>query len=704
MRIDNCKEKENKCSKNSNRSCDNRYNDAEKCEKASENSNVKKCGCHGSEQAHKHDSGEACHCHGCKREREREEHGCGCGCEHEHGGEGLSSSKILTYIIGGVLLILAFLGELGHLTPFAAIPCAAAVYVYFGKDVWVGAYKSVMKKKFFTEFTLMCTASLGAILLGEFADAAAVIYLYSLGEAVSGEAYSRSRRNIAELIEITRENVTVVKDGSAKTISAERAEIGDIISVRVGDKISLDGVVVEGNGFADTSAVTGESVPRELSVGDRCLSGSSLISGALFVKVTEKYENSTANRLKLAVERAAKQKAPTEKRITRFAEVFTPAAFCVAMLVFVIGAFVKESVGDAVRSALVVLVASCPCALVLSVPLAYFSGIGRAAGRGIVFRGGRVIDNAAALGTVLFDKTGTLTSSTPRFVGVVMPDGSPVTKNELLDMSKAALLKSPHASARSFCERYKETVTYKAECAKNIGGRGLVCKIGGKTAVFGNRKLMTELGVKAESVDKSAIYVAVDGKLCGVLVFDSDVKENALTEVSGLRGNGVRRVVIMSGDNEKAVKAVADEIGVGEYYSELKPDEKLERLNNIYKEEKKSHPNETVAFCGDGLNDSAAIARADVGIAMGSGSALTVESADVVIVDDNLTRLNEMLVIAKGTVRIVTQNIVLSLGVKLAVVLVGMFWYPSLELAVVADVGAAVLTVLNAMRAGGIKK
>ena len=696
MKTDNSKEKENKCYKTSDCSCANCCENAKKCENSAQKSNGKYCDAHKAEHANKHDRDGVHHCH-----EHKHEHGC-C-CEHEHGGEELSARKILTYIIGGVLLLLAFLGELEHITGFVAIPCAAIVYVYFGKDVWVGAYNSVIKKKFFTEFTLMCIASVGAIFLGEFADAAAVIYLYSLGETVSGEAYSRSRRNIAQLIEITEENVTVVKDGVAKTISAALAEVGDIISVRVGDKISLDGVVIEGNGFADTSAITGESLPRELSVGDKCLSGSSLISGALYVKVTEKYENSTANRLKLAVDRATKQKAPTEKKITRFAKVFTPAAFCVALVVLVVGLFVKDSAQDAFRSALVVLVASCPCALVLSVPLAYFSGIGRAAGRGIVFRGGRVIDNAAALGTVLFDKTGTLTSSSPSFVGVIMPEDSPVTKAQLLDISKAALLKSPHASARAFCEKYRETVSYRAEEAKNIGGRGLVCKIGGKSAAFGNRKFMTELGVKTVSVDKSAIYIALDGRLCGVLVFDSAIKANALTEISGLRGNGVRRVVIMSGDNEKSVKAVADEIGVGEYYSELKPDEKLEKMNNIYKEEKKSHPDETVAFCGDGLNDSAAIARADVGIAMGSGSALTVESADVVIVDDNLARINEMLVIAKGTTRIVTQNIVLSLGVKLAVVLIGMLWYSSLELAVVADVGAAVLTVLNSMRAGGIK-
>lgn len=674
---------ENKCCFNSDNNKKHNHNNGEKC------------GCshdHEHKHNHEHNHGQESEC-ACSHDRDS----CSCGCEHSGG---LTKKVILYYILGALLLLLAFLGELQQLSLWVSIPCAAVVYLLFGREAWLGAYNNIIRKRFFTEFTLMCVATIGAVALGEFADAAAVMYLYSLGETVSGEAYSRSKKNISRLIEITEENVTVVCDGASKTVPASKAKVGDVISVRVGDRIALDGVVVDGSGYADTSAVTGESIPRELNVGDVCLSGIALISGALMVRVTEIYENSTASKLKKAVDLAAKQKAPTEKKITRFAEIFTPIAFAVALAVFAIGLFVKDSVGDAFRSALVVLVASCPCALVLSVPLAYFSGIGRAAGRGIVFRGGQVIDNASLLGAVVFDKTGTLTSATPDFIGVKMGAESPISEKQLLDMSKAALLKSPHASAKSFCEKYTASSHYKAEGVKVIGGRGIVCAVGGRTAAFGNRKLMAELGVKASGTDQSAIYAALDGKFCGALLFSAKVKDNALGEVSALRGNGVVRVAIMSGDTAGAVKHVADVVGVDEYYSELKPDEKLERFNTIYREEKKAHPEKTVAFCGDGLNDSAAIARADVGIAMGSGSTLTVESADVVIVDDNLARINDMVQVAKDTVKIAEQNIWLSLGVKLAVVFVGLFAYPSLGLAIIADVGTAVLTVLNATRAG----
>lgn len=661
--------------------------------------NDNKCCC-----AHGTEHGEKCDClhhehgedHGCNSD-------CGCGCAHEHE-EKIGAKQIFIYALGAIVLLLAFLGEFEHLNKYIAIACAAAAYVFFAKDVWVGAFRDLSRKKIFTEFTLMCVATLGAVALGEFADAAAVMYLYSLGEAVSGEAYNRSKRNISELIEITEENVTVVKDGRARTVSASEANVGDIISVRVGDRIALDGVVVEGEGFADTAPITGESAPRELTVGSKCLSGFTLLSGAIYIKVEEKYENSTASKLKSAVERASKQKASREKKITRFAAVFTPMAFCVSLAVLFLLWLVKGDFISAFRSALVVLVASCPCSLVLSVPLAYFSGIGRAAKRGIIFRGGQTIDNAAELGALVLDKTGTLTSASPSFVGVIIAENSPISKSQLLDISKAALIKSPHASARSFCEKYTEKALYRVDEVKNIGGMGLVCRVNGKMAAFGNKKLMSELGLKVPRIDNSVIYVAVGGVYCGALVFDSQLKKNALSSVSALRGNGIDRVVIMSGDNEAAVRGVADKISVSEFYYELKPDEKLAKLEYIYKEEKRSKPSRTVGFCGDGLNDSAAIARADVGIAMGSGSALTVESADVVIVDDDLGRLGDMMAVAKGTVSIVNQNIAISLGVKIAVILLGVMWRPSLELAVIADVGTAVVTVFNAMRAGKIKK
>ena len=662
-----------KCSEQSKRSNEKHANDGVKCENS----------CKGG-------AGENCCCH---------EHSCGVDEESRFG-----ALKVFVYVVGLLVLAFAFLGELGFVNKWLSFCCSAVVYFLFGKDVWIGAYGNIKRKKFFTEFTLMCAATLGAVCLGEFADAAAVVYLYSLGENMQGEAYRRSSKNIASLIEVTEDRVAVVKDKKAIRVLASEVSVGDVVSVRMGDRILLDGVVVGGEGFADTSAITGESLPVELGRGSFCVSGALLVSGAVLVKVTEKYENSTVSKLKRAVETATEQKAVREKKITRFAEIFTPASFLVAVVILVVGLISGVDIAKALRPALVVLVASCPCSLVLSVPLAYFSGIGSAASRGIVFKSGRAIETAASIETLILDKTGTLTSSKPDFVGVIVPKEPPFPKMTLLDYSKAALLKSPHVLALTFCEKYTENVSYNVENVKNIGGRGVVCVVGGMKAAFGNKKLMDEIGVKVDAVEKSHIYVAIDGKYCGALVFDSKLKENALTQIFALRGNGIKRMVIMSGDNKNAVKAVADEIGVGEYYSELKPDEKLARMKYIYKEEKRSNPKGALAFCGDGVNDSAVIAGADVGIAMGSGADVTVECADVVIVDNNLERLNDMIEVAKKTSRIINQNIALSLAVKMAVVLFGLFGNPSLELAVAADVGAAVLTVLNSVRAGKNKK
>ncbi len=689
-----------KCDNKMKNNClDNKNHDKKCCnhgEGGDPSEHGEKCCCghkdHGEEKHSPGDHERHCHC-------DRHEHEGACGCDHDHGG-GFTGRVALAYLAGAVLLLIAFLGEFDVIHMAFGVAASILTYIYFGREAWVGAVRDVRRGKLFTEFTLMCVATVGAAALLELADAAAVMYLYSLGEMVQGLAYRRSKKNIAELIDITEDTVGILAGKSVKRVPASKARVGDVIYVTLGERVALDGVVIEGEGFADTSAITGESAPRELLRGTECLSGSILISGAVSLRVTEPYENSTANKLKEAVARAAKQKAPTEKKITRFAAVFTPMAFGLAVLVLAVGWMVRGDFARALRTALVVLVCSCPCSLVLSVPLSYFAGIGRAAGRGIVFRGGEVIDNVAALQTVIFDKTGTLTSATLKYDGIWLPAEAPLTKTQLLDISRSALAKSPHATARSFCQVYDAKTPHRIEKVENLGGRGLLCTVDGHSAAFGNRALMAEMGLSVGAPPETAIFVAVEGKLCGALMFRSKLKPEALPELAKLRRYGVRRMAVMSGDAEGAVVSAAEALGLSEYYAELKPDQKLARLEHIYKEEKKRDKKATVAFCGDGLNDSAVIARADVGIAMGSGAAVTVESADVVIVDDSPARLGDMMSVAKSTVRIANQNIVISLGIKLAVVLFGALFTPSLELAVIADVGAALLTVLNAMRAG----
>lgn len=679
-------DKDNEITKNNGKEC--HCHEEERCEGHS-------CDCH-AEHHHKHhgEHGHE-HCHGDCRAHG---HDGNCACGHEHGT--LGWKEISLYVVGFLLLIPAFLAEFELIWGWVGVLCAALVYFMFGKDVYSGALRDVKRGKLFTEFTLMCIATVGAIALLEFADAAAVMFLYSLGESISGEAYRRSRKSISSLIELDEAYINVEENGMIHKRKAASARVGDVMSVRVGERISLDGVVMDGVGYADTSAVTGESAPAELLVGMPCLSGSVLLSGAISVKVTAAYEDSTVNRLRRAVDEASNRKARAERRITRFAEVFTPLAFAVALAVFVIGVFAYDSVARAAKTALVILVTSCPCSLVLSVPLTYFAGVGRAAGRGIVFRGGETMDAVAGIEAVIFDKTGTLTSATLDFEGLRVANGSPLGRRELLDICASALAKSPHAAAEAFCRSYTPNRRYRVENVQNIGGRGLVCTVNGRAGAFGNPSLMKEENIAVPQTDKTSIYIAIDGLLCGVLEFGSRIKPDTASEIAKLRLGGVSRIAIVSGDNRSSVSSVATELGIEEFYAECKPDEKLRVLERIDSEEKRRDRRAVVAFCGDGLNDSAAIVRADVGVAMGSGSALTVESADAVIVDNSVARLNDMIAIAKGTRRIATQNIALSIGIKLAVMLIGGLWLPSLELAIIADVGAAVLTVLNAVRAG----
>ena len=701
MKDHKTEKKEEKCCCDNIKHVEIDKNNEKKCCNGSHSEHGEKCSCH--DHGREHKEGHCCEDHAHSHAHAHEAHGsCGCGCGHEHS-EKVDRGTWLAYGVGACLLIVAFLGELAVISNWIGIPAAILVYAFFGKDVWENAIRGMARKKIFTEFTLMCVATLGAAALLEFADAAAVMYLYSLGELIQGIASRKSKANISDLIEITEEYINKVENGSIKRISASSAKVGDVINVTVGERISLDGTVVDGNGFADTSAVTGESAPLELTRGTQCLSGSVLVAGAISLRVTEAYENSTANKLKKAMALAAKRKAPKEKKIARFAEIFTPCAFAFAALLFVLGWIGWGDMGRALKTALMTLVVSCPCSLVLSVPLAYFAGMGRAAAKGIVFRGGRVIDNAASLGTLIFDKTGTLTSSALAFEGVWISDSAPCTKAQLLDVSRCALEKSPHAAAQSFCNIYHAKRSYGVRSVENIGGRGLVCEVDGVRAAFGNLAMMREMGVEAKDFGKTAIYVALGDELCGALLFRSGLKPEVLAEVARVRRNGIDRIAIMSGDTNASVRGTAETVGITEYYGELKPDEKLLALENIYREEKKKNKRRTVGFCGDGLNDLAAIARADVGIAMGSGSAISVESADAVIVDDSIARVNDMIDVAQSTVSIVNQNIALSIGIKLLVILAGLLGLYSLELAIIADVGAAVVTVLNALRAGKIK-
>ncbi len=651
------------------------------------------------------EKGQQCHCDCCHDHHDHHEHShdeCACGCGHNHEEERDKKREFVRYALGAIPIIIGFLSFI----PFH-IPLIASIvgYLIFGIEVFHGMILGLKKRKFFTEFTLMTVATLGAFAIGEFADAAALMYLYSLGETLSSGAYARSKKSISELFEISAEQATVIRNGEAHSVSPESVLVGETVLVREGERVPLDGIVTGGGAFADTSSVTGEARPLELYDGIACPSGTVLSGGSVYIKVSMPYEDSVVYKMQRAVEQANERRSSAEKKITKFASIFTPIAFGAAALIFIVGSILT---GDAVRwlrAAITTLVVSCPCSLVLSVPLAYFAGLGNAARNGIVFRGGEVMDVCARLRAVAFDKTGTLTEANMTYVGA--RTFTDMTERDFLDLAYSVLIHSPHVVALSFCEAEKNSVTQKAEIENThiLGGRGIVCDVGGKRVLFGNGRLMRENGIDAVDTQATCIYGACDGVLLGRLDFSSRVKQGVKQAVSEMRRMGVRAIAVISGDAPEAVSSACIEIGVNEYYSSCVPDEKLEIFEKISEREKADNKGGAVAYCGDGLNDSAVIARADVGIAMGkSGAALTVESADIVLMDDDLQKIPTAMRIAKRTSAIATSNIALSLGIKLAVLAAGVLLAyfnvtVPIELAVVADVGAAIIAVLNSLRA-----
>ena len=671
------------------------------CEKEEKNGCVCHC-CGDNDHGHGQGDHHACGCghhHGHDHHHHHHHHDHGDGCCCEEGIEHLDTKNIFLYIIGTIVLAIAFLPLLPNAVRLVG---AGIVYAVFGFSVWREMLRGWIDRRFFTEFALMCVASVGAIVLREYADAAAVMYLYALGETISGLAGGKARKNIAELIAITPERVTVLDHGAMKECTPQEVAVGEVVLVRAGERIALDGIVRSGNGMADTSSVTGEQLPAELFEGCGCLSGSVLVSGSVEMEVTHDYENSVAAQLKKAVEEASSRKAVREKRISRLASVLTPAAFAVSLLIFGIGTLMTGDPAEWLRRGLVILVCSCPCSLLLSVPLTYFAGIGSAAGKGIVFRGGEVVDGMAEMETLLFDKTGTLTESALRFEGLRMAENVGMHEAAVIQNAYSLLKYSPHVAAQAFCQSLNEDVEpLTVSDVENIPGRGIRGLVLGREVLAGNAAMMADAGIAVMNTETTVIHVAMGGRYLGVLDFSSNIKEGAAQAVQDLKQCGVRRMALLSGDAEGAVCEVAQAVGIEEYYAGRMPNEKLEIFEDVYKEEKESGHLGSVGFCGDGLNDSAVIAASDVGIAMGKGgSAVTVEAADVVLMDDSPRKIVTAVRISRRIVRIAKQNIAISLGLKAVIAFACVVFVPSMELALIADVGAAVITVANAARAG----
>lgn len=608
--------------------------------------------------------------------------------------------KVLCRILasGALLATAAFLPIDGYWRLLAFL----VPYAVIGYDVLWKAIRGMVRGQVFDENFLMALATVGALCIGEYAEATFVMLFYQVGELFQSIAVGKSRRSIAALMDIRPDVARVEREGDCIEFDPEEVAIGDIIQVRPGERVPLDGQVVEGASALDTAALTGESLPREVSVGDAVISGCINVDGVLRVRVTKPYGESTVARILDMVESSAERKSRSEAFITRFARVYTPAVVIGALVLAVVPSLATGQWAVWIERALTFLVVSCPCALVISVPLSFFGGIGGASRQGILFKGSNYLEALGACDTVVLDKTGTLTQGCFRVAEIVPIVG--VTDGELLETAALVEQFSSHPIARSLLQAWgEEPQPTRVNEVENIAGEGVVARFDGIPVAVGNLRLMERVGValteNATDLVGSAVYVARDGVLMGHLTVKDEIKPDTKEALADMRRAGVKRIVMLTGDREAVAAEVAAELGLDGYTAECLPDDKVDRLEVLLEETRARSPHAKLAFVGDGINDAPVLSRADVGIAMGAlGSDAAIEAADVVLMDDRLTGIAKAMSISRRTTRIVRQNIVFALGVKGLVLLLGALGYAGMWAAVFADVGVAVLAILNAMR------
>lgn len=568
-----------------------------------------------------------------------------------------------------------------------------SAYMIAGLNVIVAAVKNIAKLRPFDECFLMTIASLGAFFIGEYPEGAAVMILYQIGELFQSCAVRRSRKSISELMDIRPDVANVRRGNSVETVSPETVEKGEIIVVKAGEKIPLDGVIVNGSTTLDTSALTGESVPREAAAGSEVMNGCMNLTGVIEVRVTKEFGESTVSKILEMVENASAKKARSEQFITRFAKVYTPCVVIAAVLLAVIPIIASGYAPQHVYNALSFLVVSCPCALVISVPLSFFGGIGGASARGILIKGGVTMEQLAECSTVIFDKTGTLTDGSFEITRLLPNNRS---EESLLELAAIAEQGSNHPAALAVMRRFKG-VPPKAEITE-MAGRGVKAESGGLTVLAGNVKLMEENGIKGLPEIKSAgtlIYVAENGVFAGAVEISDRIKADAPKAAAELKKSGIR-TVMLTGDRREAADVIGERLGLDEWYSELLPDGKVAAAEKIMEENSRGK----TVFVGDGINDAPVLMRADAGVAMGGiGSDAAIEAADVVLMTDEPSKLLEAIRFSQKTKRVVIQNIAFSLLVKAAVLILAAFGLAAMWAAVFADVGVCFIAVLNAMRA-----
>ena len=615
--------------------------------------------------------------------------------EHNHS-EGVSLRDKVTLAIGFILFAIAiFIGEEKSYVPYIY----ALSYVLVGGKVVLSAIRNIFRGQVFDENFLMTVATLGAFAIGNHPEGVAVMIFYEIGELFQSYAVNRSRKSISSLMDIRADYANLIIDGKEKKVDPSEIKIDDIIVINPGERVPLDGVVIEGNSSLDTSALTGESLPRNIELNDEILAGVINLTGVIRVKVTKEFGESTVSRILELVQNASSKKAQTEKFITKFARYYTPVVVLSAVALAIIPPLVVEGAlfSDWVYRALIFLVVSCPCALVVSIPLGLFAGIGGASKNGVLIKGGNYLEALKDVETVVFDKTGTLTKGVFKVVKI---NTNNIEEGELLRIAATGESFSNHPIAQSILKAYgKEVDKSIISNYEEISGNGIKVNIDNKEVLLGNYKLMNSNGIKYTNSQEigTVVHVVVDGEYKGNIVIADEVKEDSKEAIEMLKKIGVKKCVMLTGDNKKVAEKIAEELGLDEVYAELLPTDKVAMVEKLLKEKSEKGK---LAFVGDGINDAPVLARADVGVAMGGiGSDAAIEAADVVLMRDNPSSLVDAIEIGRKTNRILWQNIIFSLGVKIAVLIPAAIGIANMWEGVFADVGVTLIAVLNSMRA-----
>ena len=612
------------------------------------------------------------------------------------------TKRLWRIIIGAAVLATAVLLNLNN--EWLQIALFIISYIIVGGDVVKRAVKNIFKGQVFDENFLMSIATIGAFFIGEYPEGVAVMLFYQVGELFQSYAVGKSRKSIASLMDIRPDYANVKKGDELVKVDPDEVQIGDIIVIKAGEKIPLDGKVIEGSSMIDTSALTGESVPREVEVGSDILSGCININGVITAEVTKEFGESTVSKILDLVENASSKKSNSEQFITKFARYYTPVVVIIAVFLAIIPPLVIDGAtfSDWIYRALAFLVVSCPCALVISIPLSFFGGIGGASKKGILVKGSNYLEALAQTEIVVFDKTGTLTKGVFN-VQEIHPEG--VSKEELLELTAYVESYSNHPISLSLKRAYgKEIDNGRISDVEEISGHGVIATVDGKKVMAGNIKLMKMMDIpyfKGELIG-TAVHVAVNNKYIGYIVIADEVKEDSAQAIKELKAANIKQTVMLTGDNKSVGSKVAKELGLDKVYAELLPADKVEKLEELFSQKSTKGK---LAFVGDGINDAPVLARADIGIAMGGlGSDAAIEAADIVIMTDEPSKIATAMKISKKTLKIAHQNIVFAIGIKIIVLILSAFGIATMWAAIFADVGVTIIAVLNAFRALNVKK